>query len=364
MVNDATENFYETVWDAIPYPTFVISRDNEIMTSNSSAEGYCLASIKQMQNKIVDNYFGKNSVILNAIKQARNTLVTVTQYNVEVHWSNKSRSMHDVIVSPVNNCGDNVLLIFHPHGMAKKMNRSLSHRSAARSITGIASMLAHEIRNPLAGISGAAQLLESNISSDDKELLFIVKNEANRIGSLVDRFQTFGEIKPIRQGSVNIHDILNQGKRAASAGFAKGIEILEKYDPSLPLTKGDPDLLLQVIQNLLKNAAEAVLPLTGQIIIETAYKQGIRINVGNFSKENLPLMFSIIDNGSGIPNQIKDDIFEPFVTTKVNGSGLGLSLVSKIISDHGGVVEYTRVKNRSIFSVLMPIWTEPSGKGA
>ena len=237
------------------------------------------------------------------------------------------------------------------------MNQSLSHRSAARSVTGMASMLAHEIRNPLAGISGAAQLLTPNILSEDKELLEIIKAESDRIEKLVLRFQTFGDMRPIKQGAVNIHDILNQAKRVASAGFAKHLEIVEKYDPSLPLAKGDADLLLQVVQNLLKNATEAVPSEFGQIIIETAYKPGVKLNIGNFTKENLPLQFSIIDNGSGVPDQIRDDIFDPFVTTKSNGSGLGLSLVSKIVSDHGGVVEYARVKNRSAFSVLMPVWT-------
>ena len=363
MTDTSPDNFYEVLWDAIPYPIFVISIDNLILKANSSAETYCLSSIKQIRTKPVDKYFGENSIILNSIEQARENLISVKLYNVEVFWSNKSSSIHDVIATPINNVGDKVLLLFHPHGMSKKMNRSLSHRSAARSITGIASMLAHEIRNPLAGISGAAQLLETSIPEDDKELLEIVKSEANRIGSLVDRFQSFGDIRPIKQEPVNIHDILGQGKRAASAGFAYDIKIIENYDPSLPFARGDSVLLLQVVQNLLKNAAEAAPKNSGQIIIETAFIQGVKLNIGKFNKETLPLQFSIIDNGDGVPDQIKDDIFDPFVTSKSKGSGLGLSLVSKIISDHGGVIEYSRVNNRSVFSVLMPVWTKCSKKG-
>ncbi|MDG2474170.1 MAG: ATP-binding protein [Paracoccaceae bacterium] len=363
MTSVDNELFYEVLWDAIPYPSFVISRDNRIITANSSAETYCLSSIKQIKSKPVGNYFGGNGVILNSINQARDTQVSVTLYNVEVFWFSKSITTHDVIAAPVNNNNEKILLLFHPNGMSKKLNRSLSHRSAARSVTGMASMLAHEIRNPLAGISGAAQLLESNISTEDQELLEIIKIESQRIGGLVDKFQTFGDIRPLKQEPVNLHDILSQAKRAANAGFAKKIKIFENYDPSLPLTKGDPDLLLQVVQNLLKNAAEAVSLTSGQIIIETAFKQGISLNVGNRKKENLPLQFSIIDNGTGVPNQIKDEIFDPFVTTKFSGSGLGLSLVSKIISDHGGVVEYSRRNSRSIFSVLMPVWAKSSTKG-
>ncbi len=364
MLKVETEQFYELLWDSIPYPSFVISQKNEILNANSSAETYCLNSVKQIKSRSVETYFGKNSIILSSINQARDTRILVKVYNVEVSWSNKSVSTHDVIVSPIGYSTEEVLLLFHPHGMSKKMNQSLSHRSAARSVTGMASMLAHEIRNPLAGISGAAQLLEANISAEDKELLNIVKNEASRIGNLVDRFQTFGDIRPIKQNPVNIHDILNRAKRAASAGFAKKIEIVENYDPSLPLAKGDPDLLLQVVQNLLKNAAEAVPDSNGQISIETAFRQGVRLNIGNFSKEHLPLQFSIVDNGMGIPEQLKDDIFDPFVTSKSTGSGLGLAFVSKIISDHGGVVEYARLNDRTVFSVLMPRWPDISTKGS
>ncbi len=356
MKSIETNRFYEVLWDTIPYPLFVISSDNLITTANNSAETYCFNSLKQMQSKPIDNYFGNNSIILHSISQARDTLISVKLYNVEVFWSNKSNSTHDVTTVPIDDTGEMILLLFHPHGMSKKMNQSLSHRSAARSVTGMASMLAHEIRNPLAGISGAAQLLTGNIATEDKELLAIIKAEADRIENLVFRFQTFGDLRPIKQDPVNIHDILSRGKRAASAGFAKRLEIIENYDPSLPLAKGDPDLLLQVVQNLLKNASEAVPVSSGQIIIETAFKQGVRLNIGNVTKENLPLQFSIIDNGPGVPDQIKDDIFDPFVTTKSTGSGLGLSLVSKIVSDHGGVVEYTREENRSVFSVLMPVW--------
>ena len=363
MTNIDTDYIYEAVWDTIPYPVFVISSDNKIIMANSAAETYCLSSIKQIYSKPVGSYFGENSVILDSINQVRSNSISLTLYNIEIFWSNKASSTHDVFTTPINNAVEHVLLLFHPHGMSKKMNHSLSHRSAARSVTGMASMLAHEIRNPLAGISGAAQLLEPNILDSDKDLLEIVKSETQRIGNLVDRFQTFGDIRPVKQSQVNIHDILSQGKRAASAGFAKLITIYENYDPSLPLAKGDPELLLQVVQNLLKNAAEATPMSSGKIIIETAFKQGIKLNIGKYKKENLPLQFSIIDNGPGVPDQIKDDLFDPFVTSKSTGSGLGLALVSKIVSDHGGVVEYSRVNDRSIFSVLLPVWTKSTMEG-
>ena len=356
-----TNTFFESLWDAIPYPAFVVSSDNKIISANTSAESYCLISIKQLRSTPIISYFGESSIVLNSINQARDTLGSVTVYDVEVLSSNKVSSIYDLIATPISHLDKNILILFHPHGMSKKIDRGLNHRSTARSVTGMASMLAHEIRNPLAGISGAAQLLMPSIVDTDRELLDVIGNETKRIGKIVDQFQAFGDIRPLKQCPVNIHDILSQGKRAASAGYASNIKIIESYDPSLPFAKGDPDLLLQVVQNLLKNAAEAVPAMNGQILIETAFKQGVKMNFGRSFQESLPLEFSISDNGLGIPDQIKGDIFEPFFTSKRSGSGLGLTLVSKIISDHGGVIEYSRIGERSVFSVLLPIWIERGG---
>jgi two-component system nitrogen regulation sensor histidine kinase GlnL len=362
MRNVRESLYYEALWAAIPYPAFVIIEKNIIADANNSAEFFCVNSLKHLISKPIVTYVGKNNIILNAINQARRTQVSVILYDVDVAWSNKVHSVHDVIATPVYEFEGNILLVFHPHGMSKKMDRSLSHRSAAKSVTGMAAMLAHEIKNPLAGISGASQLLAANVSEEDLELLDIIQTEVKRIGTLVDSFQTFGDIRPVKQDSINIHDVLSQAKRAASAGYADHVKIIEDYDPSLPLVKGDAQLLLQVVQNLLKNAAEAVPGISGQILISTSFKQGIRINYGNNNSEKLPLQVSIIDNGSGVPEQLKNEIFEPFVTSKANGSGLGLSLVSKIISDLGGVVEYSRAQGKTTFTLLLPVWAEkPTG---
>ena len=349
---------FESLWTAIPYPAFVIGTGNIIQLANNSAEIICLQSIKQIVGKPLDWYLGRNSVVIDAVDQARASLSSFSLYDVELSWLNSSESIFDIVATPLNDKHISILLLFHPQGTPRKLDRNLSHRSAARSVTGMASLLAHEIRNPLAAISGATQLIAANILDEDKELLNIIYGEVDRIGLLVERFQSFGEIRPIKDEPVNIHNVLNQAKRAATAGYAADVIISERYDPSLPLAKGDPDLLLQVIHNLLKNAAEAVPKSRGLITLETSFRQGVRINLGNNNKEGLPLQIAVIDNGSGVPDQIKDDIFDPFVTSKSKGSGLGLSLVSKIIADHGGVVEYFRRQGKSIFSVLLPIWTE------
>ena len=194
-------------------------------------------------------------------------------------------------------------------------------------------------------------------------MIDIIQSETKRIDQLVDRFHSFGDLRPIKRTAVNIHNVLDTAKRVAKVGYASHVKIIEQYDPSLPLVPADSNLLLQVIQNLLKNAAEAVPNQGGIITITTSFRQGIRISLGGELTENLPLQISIADNGDGVPEQLRKDIFEPFVSSKANGTGLGLSLVSKIISDHGGVVEHSAVDGKTLFNILLPVWSEKMHNG-
>jgi two-component system nitrogen regulation sensor histidine kinase GlnL len=349
---------YESLWAAIPYPAFVVGEKNIIVNANNAAEAFCMYSIKQIVNKPIVKYVGDNSVILNALQSVRVKLVSLALYDVEIFWGGLKPELFDVYAAPISILKGDILLLFHSQAISKKMDRSLSHRSAVRSVTGMASMLAHEIRNPLAGISGAAQLLMANASDSDKELIDIICFESNRINKLVGRFQNFGDLRPIKKNPVNVHNVLETAKRAAMAGYASHVKIIEQYDPSLPLVPGDADLLLQVIQNLLKNAAEAVPKQGGVIILSTSFRQGVRISLGGDLTENLPLQITIADNGCGVSDQLVKDIFEPFVSSKTNGTGLGLSLVSKIISDHGGVVEHSNINGKTSFTLLLPVYSD------
>ncbi len=349
---------YESLWASIPYPAFVIKDNNIISNANNAAEVFCLYSLKQILGNPIIKYVGNNSIIVNALNKARQRSVSVALYGVEIFWTGSKPQLFDVYASPISVASENILLLFHSQTISRRMDRSLSHRSAVRSVTGMASMLAHEIRNPLAGISGAAQLLMSTASKNDKELVEIIRSETKRIDELVDRFQSFGDLRPIKKTPVNIHNVLDTAKRVAKVGYASHVKIIEQYDPSLPLVPADSTLLLQVIQNLLKNAAEAVPSQGGVITITTYFRQGVRISLGGELTENLPLQITIADNGDGVPEQLRKDIFEPFVSSKANGTGLGLSLVSKIISDHGGVVEHSSGYGKTLFNILLPVWSD------
>ncbi len=347
---------FETVWSAMPYPALVIAADDTILAANPAAESFGATSIRQMEGKALGKYLGMESAVLDVVRQARKSGVSVAQYDVIVGWSDQPPQSQNIHAALLQDGDGEVLLLMHPQGMADKMDRSLGNRSAARSVTGMAAMLAHEIRNPLAGISGAAQLLEMGLGDADRELTGLIQTEAARIGKLVDRVEAFGDLRPAQRRPLNIHDVLDRAQRAAKVGFAAHARFSEDFDPSLPPTAGDADQLLQVFQNLLKNAAEAVPRVGGSITLATAYRPGVKMMRPGGGSESLPLLVTITDNGPGIPETLVRDIFDPFVSSKVNGTGLGLSLVSKVVSDHGGVVECDSRPGRTRFRVRLPVW--------
>lgn len=348
---------FEALWGAIPYPAFAIDEDNTFLTCNAAAESFSGTSVRQMRGKKLATFIGQGSVIQSMVEQARQGSGSVVQHGIELSWADKAPRMNDLHATGMPN--GQVLLLLHPRGLAEKMDRSLTHRSAARSVAGMAAMLAHEIRNPLAGINGAAQLLAMSVNEDDQELTTLIQDEIKRIGRLVERMEQFGDLRPAQREAINIHNILDRAKRAAEVGFAEHVRFIEEFDPSLPPVSADSDQLSQVFQNLLKNAAEATPKVGGTITIKTAFRPGVRLQMPGQKSESLPLEVTVTDNGAGIPQDLVNDIFDPFVSSKAAGSGLGLSLVSKIIADHGGVVECISEPGKTTFKVLLPIWREP-----
>ena len=354
---------FELLLSALPHPILVLSGDNRFAYVNAAAEFFLSASSAMLQRQRLDDVLAFGCPMLSLVEQVRATNASVNEYGVEMASPRfTAPKLVDVYGGPLPDQPSLILLMIQQRTMAQMIERQLTHRAAARSVSGMAAVLAHEIKNPLSGIRGAAQLLEQDLSDDDRSLTQLICSETDRIRKLVDRMEVFGDERPLTKQSLNVHDVLDHVRRLAETGFGRGIRFVEDYDPSLPALPGNRDKLVQAFLNLVKNAAEAIgdSKENGRIVLQTAFRPGVRLSVpGSEARISLPLMIQVEDNGPGVPEHIKPNLFDPFVTTKRTGTGLGLALVAKIIGDHGGIIECDSVPKRTIFRVLLPLEDRP-----
>jgi two-component system nitrogen regulation sensor histidine kinase GlnL len=349
------------VLNALADAVLVIRRGGAIEFANMAAEQFFDTSLTQMRRHGLAHYVPADSPVLGLVEQAFAADKAVREFGLTLETPRIGRHFVTVQAAPIVEDPDAVVLSIQAQGIARKIDHQLTHRGAARSVTAMAVMLAHEVKNPLSGIRGAAQLLEGGLSSEDRSLTKLICDETDRIVDLIDRMEVFADRPPKPREPVNIHQVLEHVKAIAKAGFAKGLRVREDYDPSLPPVLGDRDRLIQVFLNLVKNAAEAAPRDGGEIVLTTAFRPGVRLAVrGGDVRVLLPLVVSVQDNGEGIPVDIRAHLFDPFVTTKAKGTGLGLALVAKIVDDHGGVIEFSSERGRTVFTVMLPVY-RPEG---
>ena len=349
----------KAVIDALPNPLIVLDEDENICLANVAAENYFQASSNMLMRQKLGDLVPFSSPVFGAVAQTRNTAGVVNEYAIAVGTPRLGgERLVDLQAAVMTEQPQYVIVMLLERSMAHKIDRQLTSRGAARSVSGMAAMLAHEIKNPLSGIRGAAQLLEPALSSEDRALARLICDETDRIRDLVDQMEVFSDERPLDTRPVNIHAVLERVKHLTIAGMGTGVTVREDYDPSLPAVLGNHDQLVQIFLNLAKNAAEAIHQggVAGEILLTTAFRPGIRLTVpGTKERITLPLEVCVHDTGPGVAEELRPNIFDPFVTTKPGGRGLGLALVAKIVRDHGGIVECIGRERGTTFRVLLPL---------
>ena len=346
---------FESVLEAFPYPVLVVGAGDAVTYVNSAAEQFFGAGANQLMRRCLGDLLPFGSPVLSLVEEAREKMAPMSEYEVEIVAPRLPHRSVNVTASPVVEIDDSILLTLQENTIASTMDRQLTHRGAARSVTAMAAVLAPEVKNPLSGIRGAAQLLEQNADPNDKTLTRLICDETDRIVGIVERMEMFSD-KPIEREPVNIHRVLERVRGVAESGFASGIKFSEQYDPSLPPVFGNFDQLVQVFLNLVKNAAEAVDVRSGEIQLSTAFRHGISVALpGTRNRLRLPIEVCVQDNGPGVPEDLLPYLFDPFVTGKAKGTGLGLALVAKLIRDHGGIVECVSTAKGTMFRVMLPM---------
>jgi len=348
------------LWNSLPVPTLLLGPGDVIEDVNPAAELFLNLSSRALMGAAVWEKVMVDAPLEEAYARARKQQSSLFVNDVDVGSGERAPLQCNIQFAYLQGSDDRMLMMISPREIASRMTQNVSSTKAAKSAIGMAEMLAHEIKNPLAGIAGAAQLLSMGLDGQDLELTDLIVEETRRIVKLLEQVEQFGNLRPPAPKPVNIHDVLDRARQSAAVGFGAHMMFIEDYDPSLPRALADSDQLLQVFLNLLKNASEAC-KTGGSIRLHTFYEPSLRVRRKNGTQARLPLQIEVIDDGPGLPPDIASDVFEPFVSGRENGTGLGLALVSKLIGDIGGWISVDSVPGRTVFRVSLPLAPKDAG---
>jgi two-component system nitrogen regulation sensor histidine kinase GlnL len=345
-----------TLIEALPSAIIVVDRDGVCRLLNAAAEDLLQVGRKNLLGRRLSEIIPDDCPVFSLIEQCRLGRSAVSDSEMLIDGPRLHLEHVFVEVAPLGDPHGSVVVSMRDRGLEHRMARQGAAAEAAQSVRSMAGMLAHEIKNPLAGIRGAAQLLESKLGPGEGALAALIREEADRIVGLVNGVEIFADDRAPVLSEINVHEALDHVCKLARVSFARHVSLREYYDPSLPPLRGNRDLLIQVFLNLVKNAAEACEGSKGEIVVTTAYQAGFRIGERNKAhRQPRRIAVTVSDNGPGVPEALLGNLFDPFVTSKPGGRGLGLPLVAKLVRAHDGVIEFSSRPGATRFTVLLPI---------
>ena len=356
------------IFAILPNPVFVLDRDDRFIYLNQAAEIFFQSSQMMLLETSLASLIPADSNFLSMVSRARAQVTSVGDQGVEFAGPKIGFKLINVQITPFGDAEPRLLVCIQERALAERLRGQSLFRGAARSIAAMAALLAHEVKNPLAGIKGAAQLLEADLVDangdvkggangdvNGQSLTRMIVEESDRIAALLDRMEGFAGGANLVLAPVNIHEILDHCLNLAQASYGAHTTIRRSYDPSLPLVNGHRDLLIQAFINIIKNASEAI-DLNGEIVIKTSYSQGRRLTFAAVDGGSYaPVQVEVIDNGAGISEELRDHIFDPFVSGRSGGSGLGLTMVASVIADHGAMIDVESVPGQTVFRMNFPV---------
>ena len=343
----------------LPFPLLLIDQENRFVWLNPAAENFFRSSTAYLAGHAVVEFIPSDSPFFNLLDRVRQAGRSVVESELALISPKLGVRKGTIQMVPVParseiNYPAQVLVSIQEQSLAEQLSTQNQFKGAALSMAKMTALLAHEIKNPLAGIKGAAQLLELDLPAEYRELSGMIVHETDRITSLLSRIENLSADAPLKISDVNIHEVLDHCIRITKASFGRHLQIVRRYDPSLPDVRGDRELLVQCFLNLLKNAAEAT-KIGDELVLRTCYSMTRYISsLSDGKRMHLPLQIEIEDTGEGIPEELSEHIFEPFISTKSGGSGLGLAMVASVIADHGGTITHQRRPQGTCFSINLP----------